>query len=66
MVVLNFLAEVVASSNSKRDSVQFSKQWPELFKSGHVPYIITDVLKNFQASDFTGLETSSAARRGFQ
>ena len=30
------LAEVVASSNSKRDPVQFSKQWPELFKSGWV------------------------------
>jgi hypothetical protein len=30
------LAEVVASSNSKRDPVKFSKQWPELFKSGRV------------------------------
>ena len=31
-----YVAEVVASSNSKRDPVQFSKQWPELFKSGWV------------------------------
>jgi hypothetical protein len=30
------LAEVVASSNSKQDPVQFSKQWPELFKSGRI------------------------------
>jgi hypothetical protein len=26
------LAEIVVSSTPKRDPVQFSKQWPELFK----------------------------------
>ena len=27
------LAEIVVSSTPERDPVQFSKQWPELFKS---------------------------------
>ena len=27
------LAEIVESSTPRRDPVQFSKQWPELFKS---------------------------------
>jgi len=30
------LDEVVPSSNSKRDPLEFSKQWPELFKSDRV------------------------------
>ena len=30
------LDDVVPSSNSKRDPVQFFKQWPELFKSDRV------------------------------
>ena len=38
------LAEVVVSSNSTRDPVQFSKQWPELFKSGRVQPNLTYIL----------------------